>query len=546
MDNAGHAYAVGEIAEGFLPSDVYLFKLNSAGVLEWQQRIDEGTITTYKGGKLHVETFAMDAAVDAQGDLVLAGSHFQQEPLFTYQSLREFMTAKFSPTGLLKFKQFFKADIVPFKAGISSERGFATGVSIDPNDNIMTGGGEWVSSDKSTGFLQRGFLYGKLSPEGIPFIKQVHSVRGFTGSSGSDASGNFYLPGAPDRLDIAISKVGADGTLLWSTTTLRGLSNAEATGADVDQEGNVYVAGDLVPTQPSAGSKIVVLKYRQAVAPKATLSIRLEPEEVFPGGQTQITIHALDTSNNPVSDLDITLTAEAVAFSGGHDHNVNRPMGTFSGSGIMYSSPAHGKTGPDGKLFAVFTSTHFGGFETIQAHVTDTPAVSTSAALNVRVPGLEPMPPSSRYNLTGSSGLVSGNVRCAGEPIRHSQNHFGTQRTIATLESIILEYEDFLFDLNAVSLPIPGPIAIHKLGINNMSLPYGGLFDICSDWNPPYDGYHHAGTSVDIDPRGEILERPGEMMAIYPPALEDIIATRFVGVKRKKEKEAEFHYEFLP
>jgi hypothetical protein len=37
-----------------------------------------------------------------------------------------------------------------------------------------------------------------------------------------------------------------------------------------------------------------------------------------------------------------------------------------------------------------------------------------------------------------------------------------------------------------------------RLGINDMSLPKGGLFDICSTWLPPHK-MHRRGTSVDLD-----------------------------------------------
>ncbi len=36
------------------------------------------------------------------------------------------------------------------------------------------------------------------------------------------------------------------------------------------------------------------------------------------------------------------------------------------------------------------------------------------------------------------------------------------------------------------------------LGINDMSLPLGGLFDIYHNWHPPHNS-HRKGTSVDID-----------------------------------------------
>ncbi|MBI4667999.1 MAG: hypothetical protein HY747_02255 [Elusimicrobia bacterium] len=220
------------------------------------------------------------------------------------------------------------------------------------------------------------------------------------------------------------------------------------------------------------------------------------------------------------------------------DERLPSPAGGAKPSAALGAIARPQQDRPDGKLFAVFTSTHFGGFETIQAHVTDTPAVSTSAALNVRVPGLEEMQPSFRYNLTGAPPATTHttNPKCPGKEIMHFRNHFGTPGTIAVLLSIILVYEDILFDLEDLETPP------HKLGINDMSLPRGGLFDICSDWQIPHRG-HRRGTSVDIDRNGEVLVEPGRFVPILLKKFDDdIIKPKFPEVK--KEKEVTLHYEF--
>ncbi|MBI4050917.1 MAG: hypothetical protein HY400_00265 [Elusimicrobia bacterium] len=479
VDDLGNAYGVGEVSEGrFLHSDTYVFKVDSEGVFRWDRRIDEGTVTAFNGAPLAVETFAMDAAIDSQRNLVLAGSHFQLEPLVVFRDFREFMAAKFDPGGALLFKRFFKADLVPFRGDttrvVSFEAGFATGVSIDPADNILTGGGEWGSFDIATGFLQRGFLYGKLSPDGVPLIKKVLPPRGFTGSSASDATGNFYIPAGVSfpTNDVLISKVGPDGTLLWSTTTLRSVCCAEGTGTDVDQEGNVYVVGDIATTA-SLLEDIIVAKFRQG-APETALSIILEPAAVFPGGQTQVTVEARKASGEVTPDINITLTAQPLANSGGHDHDGSRPTGTFSGEGIIVASPAHGTTGLDGRLTATYTASEFGGLETIKAHLTDTPSVSTSAALEVRVPGLALAPPSGTPTMYEFTGQTSS----------HTANHFALIFTIAGATTAVVSY----FNRTRG----------HILGINDMSLILGGLFDLDGNWRLPHS-LHREGRSVDID-----------------------------------------------
>lgn len=78
-------------------------------------------------------------------------------------------------------------------------------------------------------------------------------------------------------------------------------------------------------------------------------------------------------------------------------------------------------------------------------------------------------------------------------PGRHTDNHYGTLYTNGSTMRIAL---DFFEKYGAT------------LGINDLSLPEGGLFDICGTWNlndtcanAPKGGHrsHRVGTGVDID-----------------------------------------------
>jgi hypothetical protein len=95
--------------------------------------------------------------------------------------------------------------------------------------------------------------------------------------------------------------------------------------------------------------------------------------------------------------------------------------------------------------------------------------------------------------------------RLTGKADEHPSNHWGTPNTI---ESIQLIARDFFEGINP-ELTSP----LWTLGINDMSLPLGGLFDIAEavkdgdrivgrlppDWLPPHKS-HRVGTSVDVDP----------------------------------------------
>jgi hypothetical protein len=83
--------------------------------------------------------------------------------------------------------------------------------------------------------------------------------------------------------------------------------------------------------------------------------------------------------------------------------------------------------------------------------------------------------------------MPAGNYRFTGQRSAHPNNHYGTYYTVVNTRII---GEDFYEQFDA------------SLGINDMSLKWGGLFDIGppdgSFWSPPHSS-HRKGTSVDID-----------------------------------------------
>ncbi|MBP7796129.1 MAG: hypothetical protein KA059_05065 [Elusimicrobiales bacterium] len=91
--------------------------------------------------------------------------------------------------------------------------------------------------------------------------------------------------------------------------------------------------------------------------------------------------------------------------------------------------------------------------------------------LNVLVPGLEVLTAGSGYNLVG-------------ETDSHPYNHYGTKLLIDTLISIANEYKS--------NFPEAEP-----LNINDMSLIWGGLFDVNNNWKPPHN-LHRCGNQADI------------------------------------------------
>jgi hypothetical protein len=94
------------------------------------------------------------------------------------------------------------------------------------------------------------------------------------------------------------------------------------------------------------------------------------------------------------------------------------------------------------------------------------------AAYRVQVNGLTELPE--------SAGLYSRN----GETTSHPMNHYGATVLIEKIQEMARQFQQ----------EFPG----YALSFNDMSLPWGGLFDIHQDWNCPHS-LHRLGHSVDVD-----------------------------------------------
>lgn len=80
------------------------------------------------------------------------------------------------------------------------------------------------------------------------------------------------------------------------------------------------------------------------------------------------------------------------------------------------------------------------------------------------------------------------------------------------------------------------------LGINDMSLPWGGLFDICGDWEPGHDT-HRIGTAVDMD-QTAINLLSGASVAVKQDRLDTIACDQ--NLKRLDMERPLIHYDFVP
>ncbi|MEW7292118.1 hypothetical protein [Aquimarina sp. 2304DJ70-9] len=96
-----------------------------------------------------------------------------------------------------------------------------------------------------------------------------------------------------------------------------------------------------------------------------------------------------------------------------------------------------------------------------------------------------------RLNSSHSYVLIGSNVK-------HPSNHWGTPKTISTLQSIANEY------FNQTG---------HKLYFNDMSLKWGGVFDIKGGYSPSHFE-HRNGRQVDIAATKSTMSHEAEFLKI--------------------------------
>jgi hypothetical protein len=188
--------------------------------------------------------------------------------------------------------------------------------------------------------------------------------------------------------------------------------------------------------------------------------------------QTTYYIIAVDLfTGQVVPDADIQLTLTAYPNGGGHDHHdARRPAGTYD----RYQ----GSTGRDGWQFKVtYTAPEVSG--TIQTRGTCTVpngiCYGGVFTTDVKIDGLAPMPNGLNYDLVGSWGMP-------GVSSQHIGNHYAAPSFAGK--------RVYLADLYTLQY-------LGRLKYNDISLQWGGLFDIYNNWRPDH-WEHRRGISADV------------------------------------------------
>jgi hypothetical protein len=223
---------------------------------------------------------------------------------------------------------------------------------------------------------------------------------------------------------------------------------------------SVLSAADFVSNDEWGVGRVTIRK-------EFTLNVAVDPQRVRPvgtGGNNKSTVTITARMNGkPLPGVPVQLMARPVQNSGGHIHDGDRPVGSFS--------VKSGKTGGDGKFVSIYTASQFGGIERI---IVTAAGVTDSVADTVKVDSLVQFSGAGDYSLTGSTDS-------------HPNNHYlVSQNAISDLISA------------ADSFAVKDWNTTGTMRLNDMSLPWGGLFDIDINWTTPHRA-HRIGKSVDIE-----------------------------------------------
>lgn len=215
---------------------------------------------------------------------------------------------------------------------------------------------------------------------------------------------------------------------------------------------------------------------------------------------------------NPVSGKSIRTLAQLELPSGGHQHT-NQPTKMDLGKFKDFSNEKesfgliNSVTDEKGEVILEYTTSQISGEFKISSILTGSSGVNDSEKVLVSVePDLLNFASlgTERWNLTGNTGTTSYS-KCDGTQINHAQNHYASQKLYGNLYNALIDF----YEWSGMPRSEGGYGEFIKVGLNDMSLPKGGLFDICSDWGGgnKKEGhyYHRIGASVDVDTRGRTI-----------------------------------------
>ncbi|MFL6208762.1 MAG: hypothetical protein ACJ74W_07915 [Pyrinomonadaceae bacterium] len=239
----------------------------------------------------------------------------------------------------------------------------------------------------------------------------------------------------------------------------------------------------------------VVQAFANSICNVTDVDLDISPGEIRPSGTggtntATVTVTISNPSGHSIANQAINLTlAPDPQGSGGHVQHavgVARPLGTLAHS--------QGMTNAEGVFSTTYTAPIFGGLVIIRASVRD---LNTDASVLVRIENLSSLGAGANYTLIGATAT-------------HPDNHYGTATALNNLPLIANDYKAQFYP----DVAIPDA---DKLNYNDMSLIYGGKFDIDGNWSQDNERHaeHRLGINCDVRSNNIPLNRWGALTDIF-------------------------------
>lgn len=206
-DSAGNIYGCGSIY--YDPESQrrsFLYKLNSAGAVQWQRRISSPSI----GSTLY------GIVCDSSGNVYVVGQTYMIGSIMTDQYLQKIYVAKYNSAGVQLWQK-----IISRNDGSSETNGF--GITLDSSNNIIIVARMNSSFTTPVTSSVAGVLL-KLNSDGIIQWQRIApSIRGFYGVS-CDAEdniytlSNIYVENPNFNSDLITTKFNSSGIMQWQRT----------------------------------------------------------------------------------------------------------------------------------------------------------------------------------------------------------------------------------------------------------------------------------------------------------------------------------------
>ncbi len=192
----------------------------------------------------------------------------------------------------------------------------------------------------------------------------------------------------------------------------------------------------------------------------------------------------LTMDGKPIANKKVNIVIKRKEGSGGHDHpnSANLTLwGRISVNGIK-GNPVIVSTNLNGEITTEeIRASEFGGEYFVEAFLDSKPSIKNVVDLIVKVPGLHLLAESNIFLKTGGTQNHNGPPKD-----QTDNNHWINPIVLADLDSAAIIYSKDPQNRSG------------KMRINDLSLPYGGLFDHLGNWDRPHSS-HRLGRDVDIE-----------------------------------------------